>query len=53
MRIKPGFCLYCGGPCGPSDHFTKTKRKTYVWYHFNCWAKTQRFYEEQRRKDHE
>ena len=49
-KPKTGFCLYCGGPCGPSDHYTKTRRGTYVYFHFNCWAKTERFYEDRRCK---
>lgn len=51
-KPKTGFCLYCGGPCGPSDHYTKTRRGTYIFFHFNCWAKTERFYAERREKDH-
>lgn len=32
-KPKTGYCLYCGGPCGPSDHYTKTRRGTYVFFH--------------------
>lgn len=51
-KPKTGYCIYCGGICTvPPDHYNKTKRKTEVYYHFNCWAKTEQFYAERRRKD--
>ena len=45
-RPKEGLCIYCGKPA--TEHWTKTKRGTYIFWHYKCWVNIERYYQEQR-----
>lgn len=53
MRKRPssGICIYCGKPTGPADHWTQTRRHTYIFWHYRCWVDLERFYDERRKKN--
>lgn len=49
-RPTVGQCIYCGKTTGPEDHWLKTKRGSYIYFHYNCWVDIEKYYQEKRRE---
>lgn len=47
-RPKKGPCIYCGAPA--SEHWVKSKRGYYIFFHYTCWLDIEKYYQEKRRE---